>query len=92
MKLKCPLTAVDWAEFVSLWRSMQAMRFLDERLDRVIRAPSRDLFSPLGLTAGEGRGAKSPDHYWNAVLAVSLFFFFPMDFRSLLRAVWERQA
>ena len=45
MMLGFTLTAVDWAEFVSLWRSMQAMRLSKERLDRVIRDPSRD---PLG--------------------------------------------
>ena len=56
------LTTVDWAEFVSLWRSMQAMRLLKTRLDRVIRAPSRDLLSRVGLTAGIA-GVRSPEHW-----------------------------
>lgn len=62
MMLDFTLTAVDWAEFVSLWRSMQAMRLLKKRLDRVIRAPSRDPQSPLELTAGRA-GVRSPEHW-----------------------------
>lgn len=58
MMLGFTLTAVDWAEFVSLWRSMQAMRLVKKRLDRVIRATSRDRLSPLGLTAGRAEGPK----------------------------------